>query len=387
VPCVVEGGREALAALEQAKTETGGYPLVILDAHMPGMDGFELAEHIRRDPSLARATILMLTSDRQREDVARCRQMGIAAYLTKPVMEAELLQAVLHALGRAGQQSASSAVEPVAADLQPERPLRILLAEDNPVNRLLVRRMLEKRGHSITVASHGREVLRLLEDLGPASFDLLLMDVQMPELDGFETTGIIRQQEKVRGGHLPVIAVTAHALKGDPERCRAAGMDGYVSKPVGVEELLSEILRCATAGPAAHPHRAESSDNLSALRNEKPAGEGILDREALLNHFEGDTALLGELIGLFLEDSPRQLAALRASAERGDVAAFLRDAHTFKGTLGNFSAPAADAAARALEAIGRRGDLPGALQACVRLEAEIEALKPLLLEMCREVAQ
>jgi two-component system sensor histidine kinase/response regulator len=383
-PRVAEGGPQALRVLRDAMHAGRFFPLVILDAHMPEMDGFDVAAQIRRDPSLAGATILMLTSDSQRHDAARCRALGVARYLTKPITEAELLESTLCALGKLGPQGKSGmAAEPVAGSGL-HGPLRVLLAEDNPVNRQLAIHLLEKRGHSVVTASDGREVLKLLDELGPEAFDLLLLDVQMPELDGFEVTRRLRAREKTTGRHLPILAVTAHALKGDRERCTAAGMDGYVSKPVRAAELFREIERCmppvpdgGTLPPAAAPCAPEAASN--------PAEEGVLDRVALMEQVEGDRALLAELVGLFLGEWPRQLADLRAAAECGNAEGFARVAHTIKGAVGNFAAPGAHAAALALEQMGRAGDLAGAAEACALLEREVNALTPLLLELASEV--
>jgi two-component system, sensor histidine kinase and response regulator len=232
----VEGGAEALAQLSAAREAGEPYTLILTDMHMPKMDGFELVEQIRQRPELSAATIMMLTSAGHRGDAARCQELGVAAYLLKPIRQSELREAIARVLGAREhtgpiplitRYSLHDAREPTAV-------LRVLLAEDNAVNQRLAVRMLEKRGHRVVVAGNGREVLEALEK---GSFDLVLMDVQMPEMDGFEATTAIREQEKSSGTHLPVIALTAHAMKGDRERCLAAGMDAYLSKPIRPQEL------------------------------------------------------------------------------------------------------------------------------------------------------
>jgi two-component system, sensor histidine kinase and response regulator len=244
-PTMVDGAREALAVLEQAQKSGKPFPLVITDMHMPDMDGFALAEQIKSNPSLAQATIMMLTSSGHHGDITRCRQLGVKAYLTKPVKQSELLHAIavsMSSLG--GLQPAGTLVTRQSLD-QTIHPLRILVAEDNRVNQVLVRRLLEQRGHTVVVAGNGLEALARLET---SSFDMVLMDVQMPEMDGFEATRAIREKERSGTTRLPIIALTAHAMKGDQERCLAAGMDGYVSKPLQPAELFATIECFAHAG-------------------------------------------------------------------------------------------------------------------------------------------
>jgi two-component system, sensor histidine kinase and response regulator len=212
---------------------------------MPEMDGFALAGCIRRNPEWGSATIMMLSSAGQRGDAKRRREIGVAAYLTKPVRQSELLDAILTALGTRQIKEASPAALATRHSLrETNNRLRILLAEDNAVNRLLAVRLLEKRGHAVTVAGNGKEALAALEK---QPFDLVLMDVQMPEMDAFEATAAIRDKEKHSGSHLPVIAMTAHAMVGDRERCLAAGMDDYITKPIRPDDLTAVLAR--------HSHR------------------------------------------------------------------------------------------------------------------------------------
>jgi two-component system sensor histidine kinase/response regulator len=212
---------------------------VLTDGNTVDMAGFHLAEDIRKNPALSVPTLMMLTSGGERADVARCRALGLAGYLTKPVGEAELLDAILRVMGstrpRATQALVSEHVLP-----QPRRSLRILLAEDNAVNQLIASRLLEKQGHHVVTSGNGREAL---EQLDKERFDLMLMDVQMPEIDGFEATAMIRKKEEGTRAHIPIIAMTAHALKGDRERCLGAGMDDYVSKPIQPGALFDAIER------------------------------------------------------------------------------------------------------------------------------------------------
>jgi two-component system sensor histidine kinase/response regulator len=228
---------------------------------MPKMDGFELVERIRERPVLSTATIMMLTSAGHRGDAARCQELGVSAYLLKPIRQAELREAVARALGARAQHSAIPLITRFSLHdaSAPSGSLRILLAEDNPVNQLLTTRLLEKRGHTVVVAGNGREALAACES---ESFDLILMDVQMPGMNGLEATAAIRTREKGGVKHLAIVALRAHAMKGDREKCLAAGMDGYLSKPIRTQELDAMLEKYAK-------HKAEKA----------PAAEGILSKK------------------------------------------------------------------------------------------------------------
>ena len=216
------------------------FRLVLLDGQMPEMDGFSVAEEIRKDPELAGTTMLMLTSAGQRGDGARCRALGIAAYLMKPISQTELLEAILAVLGTPSDGPDQLHVVTRHSLRESRRKLRILLAEDNKVNQLVAARLLEKRGHTVVIAENGREALAAL-DKPDSGFDLVLMDVQMPEHGWVRGHRDHPRERNTSGAHLPIIAMTAHAMKGDKERCLAAGMDGYMSKPIEIEQLLATI--------------------------------------------------------------------------------------------------------------------------------------------------
>jgi two-component system sensor histidine kinase/response regulator len=236
-PTAVDGGRAALQAIEVAKNAGYPFPLILLDGQMPEMDGFTLAEHIQKDSELMTVTIMMLTSAGHLGDAARCRKLGISAYLVKPIRQSELLDAICQVLEGTPQKQPLPLV--TRHTLREEQNhVRILLAEDNAVNRTLAVRLLEKRGYSVTVAPDGKAAVEAFQAGG---FELVLMDIQMPRMDGFEATAAIRESEKLTGGHIPIVAMTAHALVGDQERCIASGMDGYVSKPIRTSELFATI--------------------------------------------------------------------------------------------------------------------------------------------------
>jgi signal transduction histidine kinase/DNA-binding response OmpR family regulator len=236
------GGADALKILDQAEQEGEPVELVITDTQMPDIDGFALAEQVIESAKVVHTKVIMLTSGGQRGESARCRSAGMAAYLTKPVRQAELRESICQALGQPPHADGRPAsLVPAEFALEPDvhsPGLKILLAEDNAVNQQLARRLLEKAGHSVTVARNGGEALNLFAQL---PFDLIFMDVQMPEMDGFEATAAIREHEAKTGAHVPIIAMTAHAMKGDEERCLQAGMDAYVAKPIQRRQLFLAI--------------------------------------------------------------------------------------------------------------------------------------------------
>jgi CheY-like chemotaxis protein len=232
------------------------FPLILLDGQMPEMDGFTLAEHIQKDLQMASATIMMLTSAGHLGDAARCRELGISAYLVKPIRQGELLDAICQLLDKTAQKQPAPLVTRHTLREENNR-IRILLAEDNAVNQTLAVRILEKRGYAVTVAPDGQAAVDAHRS---GRFDLILMDIQMPGMDGFEATAAIRESEKLTGGHIPIVAMTAHALVGDQEKCLASGMDGYVSKPIRTSELFAAIEKILAVTP-----RSESPEVIKSL--------------------------------------------------------------------------------------------------------------------------
>jgi len=260
-PTSVEGGKEALAQLSAAREAGEPYGLILTDMHMPDMDGFTLVEQIRKRPEVSTATIMMLTSAGHRGDAARCQELGVSAYLLKPIRQSELREAVARVLGAREQQGAIPLVTRFSLQdaREPDAFLSVLIAEDNLVNQRLAVRLLEKRGHQVAVAATGLEALKALEK---EKFDLVLMDVQMPEMDGLEATVAIRQKEKGSGLHQAIVALTAHAMKGDREKCLAAGMDGYLTKPIRPQEL-DHLL---AAYVARHMKMAEANETVAPTK-------------------------------------------------------------------------------------------------------------------------
>ena len=367
-PTAVADGQAALAELRRAADAGEPYPVVLLDAMMPDLDGFAVAARIRDDPRLAGVTILMLSSADRPGETARCAELGVAAYLRKPIKQSELLDAILRALGQLTEgPPATAAAEPVP---EVSRPLRVLLAEDVEVNQVLAVALLRKRGHTVAVANNGQEAVAAWER---EPFDLILMDVQMPELDGLAATAAIREREKATGAHIPIVALTAHAMAGDRERCLAAGMDGYVTKPVRAAELFGAIA-ALFGGPGPDRPVAGSGTGSSAR-------EAVLDLGAALAGADGDRELLGRLARRFLDRCPALVAEVREAVGRGDAAAVERAAHKLKGAVGNFAAGPAGRAAGRLEALGRAGDAEACRGALADLEGEVTRLQQALREV------
>jgi len=285
-----------------------------------------------------------------------------------------------HFTARFGLQTEHAAVEqsaipvelPVSED-KSRRSLRILLAEDNAINQKLAVRILEKRGHRVVVAGNGKEAVEALER---EQFDLVLMDVQMPEMNGLEATAAIRKREQASTDHIPIVAMTAHAMKGDRERCLEAGMDGYIAKPIKSEELLEiidDLVGCGDSSRKSEPAEESRGDNEPGSRGEKMME--VINRAALMEKVGGDEELLGEIVELFLEDCPRVIKQIEEAIAKGDSRWLERAAHTLKGMVGNFYAGGATEAAMELEEIGRRGEMTAAEGAYTILQKEIERLK------------
>jgi len=268
-----EGGEPALATLRAASRRNEPFHLILLDSMMPGMDGFQVLEQIRREPEIDRPVVLMLSSSEQRGAVARCRTLGAAAYLVKPVRPSELLVAMEIALQGPGEHrlAVRTAAVPARTEQSSRRSLRILIAEDNPVNQLLAMRILQKVGHTTAMADNGQEALQAL---AREPFDLLLMDVQMPVMNGFQATAKIREQELGTGRHLPIVALTAHAMKGDRELCFEAGMDAYVAKPLQTGELFAAIAAViAIADKGSEDSNRETTEVATAIASKPGPGD------------------------------------------------------------------------------------------------------------------
>jgi PAS domain S-box-containing protein len=342
-PTVVDGGHAAIEALTTAARQGQPFSLVLLDANMPEVDGFAVAERVSQCPELAGATIMMLSSSGLEGDVSRCQALGIAAYLTKPIKASDLLAAICRALDRTPAAMPDSVHTKSAKPSAPARLARVLVAEDNIVNQRVALGLLSRRGHNVTVVNNGREAL---DTLATHTFDLVLMDVQMPEMGGFEATAAIRARERETGGHLRIVAMTAHAMNGDRERCVAAGMDGYLSKPLDPRMLFTIV-----------------EDDTPVVR----AASSTFDRTAALERLDGDETLLSDVIGIFLDDCPARLKAIKAAVDARQPEAIRIEAHALKGAASNLSATSLFDAAEVLERVGAESRLDAAEAAWRRL--------------------
>ncbi|MDZ4804101.1 MAG: response regulator [Candidatus Eisenbacteria bacterium] len=356
-PTVVASAAEALTTLKQSADIGRPYDLCLIDSSMPGMDGYALARRMLGENSLVRGAVMMMISSDRPEGIARCRELGITATVMKPLKPSDLMDALLKALGHRVRSSGRSR-RPAAARPPRRGPLHILVAEDNAVNQMLAERLLQKMGHRVVVVANGRQAV---ESWKKETFDVILMDVQMPELDGLEATALIRERERDTGRHVSIVALTAHAMKGDREACLAAGMDDYLAKPLRPEELAAALDRHAPDEPAG------------------PDGmEGVVRMNELLERVGGDRVLLGRLIDIFLADLPGTLASIKRAVADNDAPALFSAAHSLKGAVANLAAHRVVEAAHTLEEMGRSGALQGAMPALNRLEQEITIARPAL---------
>src|SRR5262249_54390178 len=271
-PVVATSVDEAIAALEQAQRSSQPIQLVLTDMYMPKRDGFDLIGWLRTNPEYAGVKVMILSSGPTAEHRARAKEMNVASYLTKPVRQSTLFDAIATALGPAQALPAEPAA--VAVPDHAVRPLQVLLAEDNQVNQMTATTMLEKLGHGVVVANNGRQALQKMNE---QKFDVVLMDVQMPEMDGVTATGEIRKSEQGTGEHIPIVAMTAHAMKGDREKCLEAGMDDYVAKPLRRKDLADVLARVAERFLRAAPTKGEATAESSIEDNED--SRMILDEE------------------------------------------------------------------------------------------------------------
>jgi PAS domain S-box-containing protein len=319
-PTSVANAREALDELDRAARAGKAYSFAILDVQMPGMDGFELAESIRQHPEYVRATVMMLTSEGQRGHAARCRELGIASYLMKPVMQSELLDAIMTALGEPGHNHTPLITRHSLRESR--NKLDLLLAEDNVVNQTLAKRLLEKLGHRVTVANNGKEAVYHWQN---GHFDAILMDVDMPEMNGYEATERIRELEKNSGKHITILAMTAHAMRGAREECLRHGMDSYLTKPIDTEALWNEL------------DKLEQQTMVTETTTLQPMLT-VVDFDKALQTMDGSRELFDEIARLFLEDAPQQMVQIKEALAQGDMEVLRRGAHSLKGMVGVFAA-------------------------------------------------
>jgi len=376
-PVATSDGQVALAALRQAAGAGQPFRLVLVDALTAEGSGYDLAARIRAEPGSSQATVVLLSPRGAGADPARGRAAGVTSYplaagdLAEPSEQSRLLDAILTEMGEPGLEEPLNPAGPRVPAAEKRRHLRILLAEDNAVNQKLAVRLLEKQGHTVMVAGDGREALAAL---ARRPYDLVLMDVQMPEMNGFDATRAVRARERETGQHIPIIAMTAHAMKGDRERCLEAGMDDYVTKPIlarklyeAIEGLAPAVAPAGAGSPPAPPGAGADAD-----------ADLALDGDRVLERVDGDVGLLRELVTMFLEDCPRMMDEIEAAVGRGDGRAVSRAAHALKGSIGNFTSGAPVEAAQRLETLGREGDLARLDDAWVALRDAVARFRPAL---------
>ena len=373
-PCdEAQDASQALGKLRRAATEGTPFQIALIDMVMPDMDGDALGQAIKADPALADTILVMLSSIAQRGDAARAKEAGFVAYLTKPIRHTQLHECLLSVVGRTATLDDTQPETLVTRHTLAEerkRKVRILLAEDNIVNQKVALKVLEKLGYRADAVANGKEAILAMEDI---PYDLILMDVQMPEMDGFEATAAIRRNERRSDRHTPIIAMTAHAMTGDRERCLDAGMDDYIPKPIDPDDLRNAIGTWAPSHPAPDGRTGPGSN----------VSQQGLDTDSALARVDGDTELLAELAGLFLEDYPKCMAEIRDAVSRGDTETLYRAAHTLKGSAANFGANSVVDSALKLEMIGRAGNVGDADGAYTALERDTEILKPALVALAQ----
>lgn len=366
-PTLADGGPAALEEMRRAASNGMPFDLVLTDCHMPQMDGFMFVEALKKHPELARSTIMMLTSADRQGAYERCHQLGIAATLLKPLKQLELQKAIIEILSRNDRSQRQPMPISAASPSTNGRKLQILLAEDNQVNQQVAIRMLNKFGHEVQVVENGQLALDALEK---NEFDVVLMDVQMPVLDGFKAVAAIRDQERATGRHQLIIAMTAHAMSGDRNRCIDAGMDDYVSKPISATAVSEALSRVMNGSHVALDIAAQSA----VASSEEPLAPLPFDFEAALAKFDGDRDFLNELFGIFLQSAPGMIESLKSAVEQRDLRATGEAAHLIKGTVANFCADPAYTAALRLEQICRNGKLEEFASAHQEVSREVDRL-------------
>jgi len=361
-PTAAADADEALESIRRATEAGQPYRLVLADDDVPQDGGFALVEAIQHDTDLRCPIVMMLTSGNRPKAITRCRELGVSARLLKPIGPSELYNTLVDTLGVAGAETARRQTRSArSADRLP--PLRVLLAEDSHVNQVLAVRLLEKAGHRVVAVNSGREAVAAVRS---QPFDLVLMDVEMPEMDGLEATRAIRAAERDSGAHVPIVALTARAMKGDREQCLAVGVDGYVAKPIRAAQLFQAIEETLAGVRASAPPEPD------------PPPSGDVDWEGALAAVHNDRDLLRTVVETFLEECPSLMEATRRAVDEEDADALRLAAHTLKGSMRLFGDTPASHCAGALEAMARGGDLSEARPTLADLEKAIAALVPTL---------
>ncbi len=367
-PETAEDGGAGIEAIARRSAAGTRFDMVIVDAFLPDMDGFEFVERIKEHPDSSSMPVMLITSTGRPGDAVLCRKAGISAYLSRPVSPTDILNTVAAVLGTSRDAEVGALVTRHTVR-ERRTSLSVLLAEDQPFNQMVATHLLEKEGHAVTVVENGRLAV---EACRARSFDLVLMDVQMPVMDGLEATAEIRELEKSTGRHVCIVAMTARAMQGDREKCLAAGMDGYLTKPFRAREFLEMLegmrLRLTPASPADPPEAGSAGT--------------LIDRELLLSELHGDAGMLDTLAEMFRRQSRERLGELSEAIARSDLEAIHRNAHALKGAIGFWTQGAPYESAVNLEQRARAGDMDGTREAwrelaieCAALDRELDGLK------------
>jgi CheY-like chemotaxis protein len=382
-PVLADSAAAARQALEASASSQSPIRLILLDHHMPGEDGIHFAQSIRGKLNHGQCPIIVISSGSSPIDVELGQKCGIGRFMTKPVIASELLNEMLHLFGRC---TTAEPMELPSASPHPQaHPRRVLLVEDNEINRRVAVGLLRSRGHQVVLAVNGQEAVDTLAD---QEFDVVLMDMQMPVMDGYEATAAIRRREHQIGGHIPIVAMTAEALKGDRERCLIAGMDDYVSKPINPTEMYRAIERfpavcipadshprerqaCAEAIVAEQHGSANASTDRPLLAQTACDDTPAVDWDAANHRLGGRADVLSELSELVKVEAPALLIELRQAVEIRDFKGMQRAAHTLKGSVSYFGAEPLVRAALALEILGRTESLDNSTELLATLDHEL----------------
>lgn len=373
-PESVANGAQALAKVDEKLRSKSAFDFCIIDSSMDEMDGFTLVEELRKRPGCEEMKVIMMISAVLHEESARCHELGVAAYIKKPIAQSRLLDTILNVL--ANPDGSPKNVTTVVQPRSPKPSLRILVVEDNPVNQLVAKRLLERQGFKPVIAEDGFKALNHYAD---KEFDLVLMDIQLPEMDGYEVTRRIREMQKKIGRRIPIVAMTANAMKGDREKCLEAGMDDYVSKPVQPQKLFQVIE--IVCGEAAGENKTEGFHLPAPGAEPLPAGspvlppDKILDRTEGLSHMGGDESLYQEIIKIFLEDAPGQIEKIRQGLEQGKAEIVECEAHALKGSAANIGALSLSKTALEIETAAEERHLEKAVPYVDLLSMEYERLR------------
>jgi CheY-like chemotaxis protein/HPt (histidine-containing phosphotransfer) domain-containing protein len=359
--------------LTQAAGAGKPFDLILVDSDMPVADGFSLVRWIKTKKEIICNILMMLTSLRNRSQVD-LNDLNVKGMVTKPVRPSDLLDAIIGAVNAGDSMAESADTAPCQSTKSRTGPLNILVAEDTLFNQKFIRRLLDRWGYKATIVENGQAAVSAVSQ---NHFDIVLMDVQMPEMDGFEATEKIREMESTTAKNVPIIAMTAHAMKGDRERCLEAGMDDYVPKPISSETLLNAINALADQHPVGN--------TMSNAEDEKESPEApILDREALLKAFDNDWDFFLEVVVMFVADYPQMMTDIKQAIDQQDPSKLERTAHALKGMLGNFQVASSVEKAFTLEKLGRNETFDNAADTYDSLADELSRLEEVFVNMSQE---